>query len=230
MLQRMNDIESFIKLVDGVCLRADMYTLNGTFAEVAALFTGMTLARVGSPIAGDEGRALDRFVAARLCVPDKYHWAGAIDMVAEDDERAIRKLRDLLVEFAELRKTRSFDEILLLAARIRQEHVESEPARVWGRFLAAYYNADRALIEPLILDHPNAWVLWRGDGTPPGVAKQLMEISASHAVSVVAGAREMGRVSLATDVGVVEAYLINGSWRIDASPWIEMALARRTTQ
>ena len=147
-------------------------------------------------------------------------------MVTDDDETAIAKLRDLLVEFATLTKTHSLTEIRESAARIRDEYEEPEPAKVWRQFLEARYSADQSLIEPLILSHPQAEVLWRGNGAPPGVADQLMAISESYVVSVVSGSLESGKVSLATEVGMIEAHLVDGKWRIDASSFIENDLAR----
>ena len=170
----MGDTKQFIELVNNVCRRPNMFTLDGTYGEVVALFTGIQIAASDSPIADDEERTLNQFVNARLLVPDKYWWPGAVRMVTDDDETAIAKLRDLLVEFATLTKTHSLTEIRESAARIRDEYEEPEPAKVWRQFLEARYSADQSLIEPLILSHPQAEVLWRGNGAPPGVADQLM--------------------------------------------------------
>ncbi len=221
----MDDTEKFIELVDNVCRRPDMFTVNGTFGEVAAVFTGIQIAAPNSPIADDDQRTFNSFVTSRLLVPSKYWWGGAIQMVAADDEAAISKLRDLLVEFATLRKTKTLDEIRGSAARALAEYTETEPARVWRQFLAARWAASRALIEPLIMPHPNAAVLWRGDPAPPGVAAQLDVISDSYVVSVVSGSVDSGEVSLATEVGIIDAHLVDGQWRIDASLFIESDLA-----
>ncbi|MBB6430191.1 hypothetical protein [Algisphaera agarilytica] len=131
----MDETEQFIKLVDSICRRPKMYTVNGTFGEVAALFTGIQIASSDSPIADDNKRTLNLFVNARLLVPDKYGWAGAIRLVCDDDETAITRLRELLVEYAKLRQTKSLNEIRKLAAQIRDTHVEPEQAKVWRQSL-----------------------------------------------------------------------------------------------
>jgi len=216
----MDDTDKFIELVNNVCRRPRMFTLNGTFGEVAAIFTGIEIGAANSPIIDDQQRTLNFFVTSRLLVPSKYWWPGAIRMVAADDDAAISKMRDLLVEFATLRRTNSLEAIRKLAATAASEYTETEPAKVWRRFLAARYTADQAQIEPLIMPHPDAAVLWRGDQTPPDVAAQLNSISDSYVVSVVAGSIESGHVTLITELGKIDAHLVDDSWRVDASPII----------
>jgi|GEM_PF-3093756 len=218
----MNDIDKFIELVITVCRRPRMFTLNGTFGEVAAYISGLVAGSDSSPVSRDISRAFNFFVTTRLLVADKYAWPGAIHLVAADDADAINRLRDLLVEFVTLRKSKSLHEICSDAANKASEYKETEPAKVWRNFLAARYTADQAEIEPLIMPHPNASVLWCCDPTPPGVAAQLNAISDSYVVSVVAGSVESGYVQLITAIGKVDAHLVDGIWRIDAGPFIEI--------
>jgi hypothetical protein len=217
----MDETEDFIQLVDDVCQRAGMWTLNSTFVEVAAFFTGVATSSNSSPIGRDAARAFNFFVTAKLLVPSKYAWGSAILQVAADDEDAIRRLRDLLVEFATLRKSKTLAEICSDAASFVADYEETEPAKVWRRFLAARYRADRAEIERLIMPHDNASVMWDRNPTPPGVAAELNAISDMYVVSVVGGSLESGRVQLITELGRITAHLINGDWRIDAGPIIE---------
>ncbi len=217
----MDDPDKFIEIVNSVCRRPAMYTLTGTFGEVAAYFMGIACGS-DSPISDDSNRSFDYFVTARLLVPSKYSWAGAIRLVAADDAEAIDRLRELLVEFANLRKSQSSDEIRADAARIVADYEETEPAKVWRRFLTARHKADQAEIEKLILPHRNASVFWNGDPAPPGVAAQLRSISDCYVVPVVSGSLEAGHVQLVTELGKIDAHLVDGSWRIDATPIVEM--------
>ena len=152
----MDDTDKFIELVTNVCYRPKMFTLNGTFGEVAAIFTGIEIGGANSPIGHDQHCTLNSFVTSRLHVPDKFWWPGAVRLVAADDEAAIRQLAELLTEYAILRRTNSLEAIRKLAAKKASEYSEAEPAKVWRRFLAARYTADETQISPLIMPHPDA--------------------------------------------------------------------------
>ena len=134
-IESMYDPDKFIELVGHICRRPQMFTLGGTFGEVVAYFTGLASSPNASPLSDDDDRAFNFFVTARLVVPSKYSWPGAIKMVAADEADALARLRDLVTEFATLRKTRSFKEIATEAAKSLAEYEETEPARVWRRFL-----------------------------------------------------------------------------------------------
>ena len=222
----MNKPEEFIELVGHICKRPQMFTMGGTFAEVVAYFTGLASAPNACPLSDDVDRVFNYFVTARLIVPSKYWWPGAIKIVSTDDAEALLRLRDLLTEFTELRKTKSFTEIGRDAAKFLAEYVEPEPAKVWRQFLAARYRSNQHEIEPLIMPHDKANVLWRGNPTPSGVAHQLKEISDGYVVSVISGSLESGHVQLATELGIMDAHRVDGSWRIDASSLIEYAASR----
>ena len=58
------------------------------------------------------------------------------------------------------------------------------------------------------------------DGAPPDIAEQLISISDMVTVSIIAGSIESGRVTLMVELGKIEAYLIDGYWKIDATPII----------
>ena len=222
----MRDPDKFIELVDRICRYPQMFTVGGTFGEVVAYFTGLAAAPNACPLSDDGDRVFNYFITARLIVPNKYWWPGAIKIVATDDADALVRLRDLLTEFAELRKTKSFTEIGQDAAKSLAEYTEPEPAKVWRQFLAARHRSIQHEIEPLIMPHADAGVLWRGDSTPPNIADQLTDISEGYVVSVISGSLESGSVQLATELGVRAAHFVDGSWRIDASSLIEYAADR----
>ncbi|TWT36856.1 hypothetical protein KOR34_18010 [Posidoniimonas corsicana] len=217
----MDDFDAFIELVNDVCRRPRMLTLNGTFGEVAALFTGIEIASQASSDGDIEKRAINDFITARLLVPSKLWWPGAVRMVAADDEEAIEKVRELLTEFANLRKSKSRKEVVEEAQLAASKYVEPEPAKVWRRFLAARYTANQAEIEPLIVPHPKANVFWERDATPADIAAQLNLMSDAYIVSVSSGSVESGHVTLITELGKFDAYLVDNAWRINAEPLIE---------
>ncbi len=219
----MDEIDKFIELVNNACRRPGMFTLNATFGEVAAIFSGIEIWAKNSPISSDPERTLDFFITSRLHVPGKYWWPGAIRLVASDDNAALLKMRELLVEFATLRRTHSLESIRELAA----DYEETEPARVWRRFLVARFAANEAEIQPLIMPHPDAALLWSDTPAPPGVAEQLKSISDSYVVSVVSGSLESGHVTIVTEIGKVDVHLVDGSWRLDASPIIAMSKSNK---
>ena len=217
----MDDFDAFIELVGDVCGRPRLFTLNGTFGEVAALFTGIEIASQASSDGDIEKRALNDFITARLLVPSKFWWPGAIRMVTTDDNEAIEKVRELLTEFATLRKSKSRKELVEEAQLDASKYIEPEPAKVWRRFLAARYTANQAEIEPLIMPHPDANVFWDRDATPADIAAQLNLMSDAYIVSVFNGSVESGRVTLITELGKFDAYLVDDAWRIDAEPLIQ---------
>lgn len=216
----MKDIDAFINTVGDVCDVPGMFTLNGTFGEVAAIFTGIEIASEAASNGADK-HALNDFVTAKLLAPSKLWWPGAIRMVTSDDKEAIEKLRELLTEFATHRKSKSSEEIVKEAQLAASKYIEPEPAKVWRRFLAARYTADQAEIEPLIVPHADARVFWERDATPADVAGQLNLISEGYIVSVSSGSVESGHVTLLTELGKFDAYLVDNTWRIDAEPLIE---------
>lgn len=182
--------DKFIELANNICRHPSMFTLNGTFGEVAAIFTGIQIASSNSPISDDNQNTFNFFVTSRLLVPRKHGWIGAIRLVADDDEIAISQLHDLLIEFATLRNTKSLDEIRESAARREAEYTETEPAKVWRQFLAARYSANRAHIEPLIMPHPDAASRCRSPvGSRPYAARcgsrTLLDLRLVHCLSRV---------------------------------------------
>jgi hypothetical protein len=222
----MDNTDKFIELVGHICRRPKMFTIGGTFGEVVAFFTGLASAPSGCPLSDDGDRVFNAFVTARLLVPGKYWWPYAIKLVAANDEDALVRLRDLLIEFATLRKSNSFREISRKAEESLADYVEPEPAKVWRQFLAARYRSNQHEIEPLILPHADAAVLWRDKPTPSDIAAQLTQISDGYIISVISGSLKSGHVQLATELGIMDAHLVDGSWRIDASSIIEYVAGR----
>jgi hypothetical protein len=131
------------------------------------------------------------------------------------------------MDFTEKIKTMTHEEIVREAMSGARVHQESEPVKVWRRFSRAIHQGKREEIEPLVLDHCNAEVLWSAT-YPADVAELLDQIQESYVVSVISGSEVDGEVTIITpDFGPVKVKNIGGSWRIDASKIIDCWMARR---
>jgi hypothetical protein len=213
----MIETDYLLTLIEDVCKRPRIYTLNGTFGEVAALLTGTVLNVVDATERDTIHEVFNYFVTSQLLVPSKFWWTGAIRSVATDDADAIQRLGQLFSEFIRLRQTHTLDEIRAEAEKHVTNYKESEPAAVWRRFMAARFHANQTEIESLILPHPDAHYLWDGGGAPLDIAEQLISISDMGIVSIIAGSIESGRVTLMAELGKIDAQLVDGDWRIDAT-------------
>ncbi len=222
VLHTMSDTDYTLQLIEGVCKRPRMYTLNGTFGEVSALLTGTVLNGVCSDERDTVHKVFNCFVTSRLLAPSKFWWTGAIRSIATDDDDAIQRVGDFFSDFVRLRLTHTLEEIRVEAENRVASYEESEPAAAWRRFMAARFHANQFEIESLILPHPDARYLWAGGGAPLGVAEQLISISDLGIVSIVAGSVESGQVTLMTELGKIDAQLVDGDWRIDAARIIEI--------
>lgn len=75
-----------------------MYTLHGTFGEVAAWLSGYGAARVGGDPLGSTFRS---FVSWRLGFPDKVAWEASIRDASLNDSEARELLAELATSFAD---------------------------------------------------------------------------------------------------------------------------------
>lgn len=216
-----------LEYIENVCRSPRGYTLNGTFGEVAALLTG-TIIDSGAPDERDAVyQVFNHFVTSHLLVPSKFWWADAINMVSSDDNDAIGRLKNLITDFLTMRTKSTLDEIRQESDGCVASYQETEPARIWRKFMAARFNGDREDIERLILPNTDAPILWERGGAPPGIAEQLISLTDCNIVSVLAGSVESGYVQLITELGKIDAHLVNGEWRIDAKPFIAIERLKR---
>jgi len=218
-----------LEFVEKLCRTPKMFTLHGTFGEVVALLTGAIFSPLDCDETDEAFKTFNYFVTSRLLVPSKFWWAGAIQMVAEDDAGAIGKLRDLLVEFMTLRQSMTLEDIRTDCNERLANYEEPAPAKVWRAFMAARFRGDQATLERLILPNQDAAVLWQGGGAPPGVAEQLVSLADLNLVSIATGTLESGSVQLVTELGRIAAHWVDGGWKIDASPIITMDKANAKT-
>ncbi len=204
-----------------------MYVCGGSFYEVCAYLTGYAQASSDSPLSGDGWGLFNDIVCAACKFPSNYVWPYVLKECSRDDDEATERLRSLLVEYTERSKTESPGEIMqdVMARASSQE--EGEPEKAWRRFSRALYRGRREEIEPLILGHPDAEILWEG-AYPDDVVPLLDEIAEAYSVSQVSGSEEDGNVMIITpDFGPMPVQLVEGSWRIDARKIINCWKANR---
>jgi hypothetical protein len=217
--------DEFVNLVESLCNRPRMCTIGGTFEEVAAYVFGYVFGACGGYHEDESYEAFQRFVCAKFRFPSNYVWAFVIRECQSKDEDAIECLRSLVSEFATKSKSIPFSEIVEDAHANAVTFEEGEPEKVWRRFAHALLSGNRDTIEPLILEHPDAWILWEGK-CPEDVAELLDEIAESYPVTRIAGREEDGEVTIIThDFGPMKIRLLNGSWRVDAAKVIETTCA-----
>jgi 2-oxo-4-hydroxy-4-carboxy--5-ureidoimidazoline (OHCU) decarboxylase len=224
----MNNTDRFTDLVEHICTRRDMYVCGGSFYEVCAYISGYAEAATDCPLHGDDCKAFSEFVSATARFPSKYAWPYVLKLSSRDDEEAVARLRDLLVEFAERTKTESLDQIVQEAVSRAWNEKEGEPERVWRKFTRAFHRRDRFEIESLIQYHPEAAVLWSGNRPDDDVALSLDAIADSYLVSQISGSEEDGEVTIITpDFGPVNLRRSDDNWKIDISAIIDFCKAVR---
>jgi hypothetical protein len=223
----MDEIDNFIVLVGRLCSHRSMYVMDGTFNEVCAYLTGYAEASPDCPLGGKGRIAFNSFVCATFRFPSKYAWPFVLKQCSRDDNEAVTQLRDLLTDFAEKTKTKTHEEIVLAVMSRASDHEEGEPVKVWRRFSRAIHRGKREEIEPLILDHRNADVLWSAT-YPDDISPLLDQIQESYVVSVISGSDDDGEVTIITpDFGTVKLKHLSGSWRVDASKIIDCWMTSR---
>ncbi len=223
----MNGNESFPDFVEHICRRRQMYVCGGSFYEVCAYVSGYAHASPDCPLNDEGWTAFNEFVCAAFRFPRKYAWPYVIHECCPDDDEATERLQVLLLEFAQRSQKESHEDIVQdMVSRMSCEE-EGEPEKAWRRFSRAILRGKRDEIEPLILEHPDAEVLW-SSAYPEEVQPLLGEIADSYTISQVSGSEESGKVMVITpDFGPVRMELVSGSWRIDATKVIERWKASR---
>lgn len=96
---------------------------------------------------------------------------------------------------------------------------ERLPEDVLFDFLIANLGGSEADIRPLILDHPDAPLLWQG-AYPPDVAAALAKQYQGMEIARVE--EKSDRVLLQSSASPIPlaVHLVGGEWRVDASPII----------
>lgn len=221
----MDSTDDFIELVDSICKRRHMYVCGGTFYEVCAYLSGYAAASTNCLLSGERWTAFNGFVCARFRFPQKHAWPYVIKHVGRNDDDAVYRLQELLVEFNRRTKSQSPEQIVRDEMSRATSQEEGEPEKTWRRFVRAYHRGVRHEIEPLIQPHPDAEILWSGT-TPPDVAALLNEIQESYLVSQISGSEAGGEVTVITpDFGPIPLKRFESGWKIDATAIIECLTA-----
>ena len=214
----MNKASDFDELVEHLCTRRSMYVCGGSFYEVCAYLTGYAAASPDCPLSDDGYAAFSRFVCRHFRFPDNYVWPYVLKCCSKDDDDAIERLRVLLLEFCDKRKTLSHEEIIQSVTPETIEAGDGEPEQTLRRLLAALLRGNRREIEPLIQQHEDASILWEG-AYPADVADQLDDIARSYSIGRIPTASNAEEVRLITASFPfpITVKQIDGQWKVDAA-------------
>jgi len=223
----MDATDKFIELVESICKRRSMYVCDGSFLEVSAYLSGFAHASTNCPLSNDGWKAFSRYVARHFGFPENYIWPYVLKSCSRDDDEATDRLLSLLVQFSNSARTHSYEEILeSIQPRVVPE--DAEPEQTMRQLLAALLAGSRSEIEPLIMDHPDAEILWQG-AYPAEVAVQLSHISNSNRIGRVSDHAADGQVKLITaDFPFpITVKKFGQQWKVDAA---EIIAIRKRTQ
>jgi len=219
----LDSIDEFIEMVENLCKRPSMFCCDGSFLEACAFLTGYNFASDNCPLSGDGRQAFNDCVCKFYRFPRNYIWPYVMKVCNSNDDEALEALRNLLVDFCDKTRTLSYAEIFETIEPRVLEDENTEPEEVTRKLLGALLTGQRDEIEPLILEHQDAEILWQG-AYPSDVASQLDEISNSYPVARISGLSSEGEVKLMTGdfPFPLAVKQIEGQWRVDASEVISM--------
>ena len=197
-----------------------MYVTNQTFHEVAAYICGYAAGSPDCPLSRGGLSSFNRYICALYGFPEKYVWTAVISKCTQSDEEAIDLARSRLIDFAkQVGEGSTYDQIVEQAVAKSPEEGEAEASL--RSLLAALFTGDREAIEPRILDHPQASVLWKAS-YPPDVAKLIISVTDSYRIARLPGGTEDSVQLLSADYPFpIEVRRIGNEWKVDASKIIE---------
>ena len=195
-----------------------MYTISGTYNEVAALIVGYNLDRE-TPITSNEFR---QFVCLKNGFPTNYSWESVIKECTKDDAEAIALMEKTIVEFVELGNRMTNDELLHFALEC-SETDEGEPEKLFRLFDQSLLTGDREIIESIIMDNADASILWQG-AYPVDAAQRLNELVSSQSIKSIPLSEDGKSLKLivAGWPFPIKMKEINGQWKINADQIIEL--------
>ncbi|WNJ17895.1 hypothetical protein [Pontibacter sp. G13] len=170
-----------------------------------------------SPISG---RLFDRFVCIRHSFPSNYSWSYVIQSCSKDDSEAFKMIEDTITEFVQLKEKLSDDEIMEFVASQMEEEGEAEKA--FREFERALLVGTEELIKPLVEDHKDASILWKGAYSSE-ISTKLESVSSSHPVKCIPILEEPNKVNIIAQGWPfpIEMNFANGRWMINAEKIIE---------
>lgn len=198
-----------------------MYTLGGTYNEVAAFIVGFSEGS-NAPI---NNRIFERFVCLKNSFPTNHVWIYVIKECTKDDNEAISSMKNTILEFIELKDRMTEDELMLFAIE-NSKSEESEAERTFRKFNLALLTGDREVIQSLIIESKGAEVLWSGS-YPEDVIAKLNEISSGSSVKQVPISDDGDKVKIISQDWPfpIEMCLINGQWKIKAEKLIALQMS-----
>jgi hypothetical protein len=108
-----------------------------------------------------------------------------------------------------------------------QRSNDDPPEAVYRRFMLALLNPKQSEIVELILNDPDAEILWQGS-YPPAVAAALAEQYRTMAITRADGSNGKQVMLNSSAVPVpMKVALVDGKWKIDARPLIELRKAAK---
>ena len=226
----MRTIQEYHELVDSICKRRFMYVSGGSFCEVCAFLEGYAGAMDPNPLRCDEQMHFNGFVAARLGYPPKLYWPYILQTASAADEHAINRLRDLLTEYLGAVRDGRIHELVAEAhaSLQRLERNPPEQVRCWRKFSRALHRGDKDVLQELTLEHDNASVLWES-AYPDDVIPLMDQIAESYAIPIVSQSEDGSEAQIMTpDFGLLRLKRVDGQWRIDAEPIIQIRLGEFT--
>lgn len=214
----------FKELLNHVCSRPGMYVPKGTFSGVYSLIMGYTMGKEDTPLSGENWKTFNNYGCIKFGFPTKYVVSYVFESCSENDEESIKLFLETVNEFIELQNKMTPDEILEYASKTFR-HEEGEPEKVFRIFGKALLNGDEQVIRPLIEEHENQNVLWKGT-YPEDVGKLLNQISESQPIKRIYESEDKTKVKLLTaDFPFpFEMNFKDGNWEIDASPLINLRM------
>lgn len=221
----MDSTDRFIELVEVLCTRSGMYiTGNEPFYGVAAYLRGYAEGSRDTPISDARNRAFNDVVCATYRFPNNYVWEYVIRTCSRTENEALESLRSLLTEFARRTRTEPYEKLIEEARAKVVDYHEGEPEQTWRRFSLALLRGEREEIEPLIMPHSEAAILWQA-AYPEDVAELLDEIAESYPVTRISGDEADGHVIIMTaDFGPMHLKRNGETWQVDASEIIRIRL------
>lgn len=218
----MKKYSSLQEFVYDVCLRPSMWVSRGTFSGIYALIMGYTIGKEDTPLSGDNWFTFNRYVCIKYAFPTKYVASYVFEKSTTNDKEAIKALEETIIEFIELQKKMTSERILHYAQETFR-HEEGKPEKVFRRFDNAITDGDKETIQSLIEEHKDQNILWKGKH-PNDVGKLLKQISEGQPIRKIYESEDKTQVKiLSADYPFLfEMNFKDGSWKIDASPLIDL--------
>ena len=217
---------SFRELIVHLCHRPNMYTLEGSFIEVAAFIDGYTFQN-DTPISG---RLFSRYVCLKNSFPSNYVWPYVIKNSTKNDAEALALTEAIILEFIELKDQLTEDELMLFAVN-HSRNEEGEAEKTFRKFDQALLLGNQQIIQSLIMEHKDASVLWAG-AYPNDIRMLLDEVALNQPIKKVYESEDKRLIKIISSGWPfpIEMNYLDGKWKVDASNIIELRLQNKDAE